>query len=1193
MKSISQSLQGKAERNTIASPEAGASHPPSGRKGFALVVTLSLMILLTVIAIGLLSLSTISLRASTHGSAAAVAQANARLALMMAVGELQRTAGPDQRITAPANLVNPNAPAGVTGVWNSWNLGLEQTPNYSAVKSGGNFHGYLMSDANPGSSHDPGTVPADARDAKLLVGPGTVGTNNASNEISAPPIPIAGKRGGASTGDIAWVTMDEGVKSRIDLEPSANSSNLADLITQIGSPARNDFGHADGMGFLAKDDSYLRQTLPKLVSLGEAGLESSPDAVAKYFHDFTVSSHSLQTDVARGGLKTDLSVLFDGTYGAALPSAYNKFVYSDTNTAYQATATIPSPDFQWGLFANYSRLYRLSTAADNPQTGLRARLPSPFPSRQITDTSTKKTRHEPNMAQVRQPVLMPTVVRVDTVFSLVTRRVHTSQWEHPTYPNLLHLMYLPVITLHNPYNVPLRVTNLNVEFSDIPVGFQFFINNQQVTTSPLMSLNDFYNGDTGGTRKAFNITLSNSLNSATEVLMGPGETRIFGTPFPPNHTWQIERVANGNRAAGALMFDYSSTMTGKDPNNTQPIRMMSGLITGPNDGIGFDVDWLAPNRNHTHTPAHIARTGGRGVINVRDSDNIRVQFGPQGPAIAQGTFEITLRMGSSTAQPYSKTQVFYLNNARLKTIMEEGTSPRFPEERSFPATFPVPGTAAITAGNLFEQDHTPISAYSRARPFAVFSIGAKTTAESLTSSRPLTDTGIAFQTATCDFTTRESQGASPLEMALVPVMPGSAGAIEVGGPDSKNAFFFGGHGELNGTTAATFYEIPITPLQSIAQLRHANSGSIGSMPYVTYTVGESRAHPAIPSSAHFFKPDEWRTFLDHSWLANHRLWDSYWFSTLATLQGMAYPSSTSQSALANAFFAGEQKLPNPRNTAWIPPGRTPGETASEAINPDGARSAAHILTRGGFNVNSTSVPAWVSVLSALASSDVPLVSGSVDKDPDGVPFPRMRRPTLGASGELTGWESLWNSYRTLSESEIKGLAELIVEEIRDRGPFLSMSEFVNRRLEGPGRFSNAGAIQSAIDRSNINRIMEANSKPVDEEELLEYGWMNPGAVTGHTGAGAPGEISQGDILSAIGSFISVRSDTFRIRAYGNARDANGKILSQAWCEAILQRTPDYVDSSDSAYQPATSNANETFGRRFQIISFRWLPQNEI
>lgn len=46
-------------------------HSPQSR-GFALVVTLSLMILLTIIAVGLLTLSSISLRASSQGNSTAV-----------------------------------------------------------------------------------------------------------------------------------------------------------------------------------------------------------------------------------------------------------------------------------------------------------------------------------------------------------------------------------------------------------------------------------------------------------------------------------------------------------------------------------------------------------------------------------------------------------------------------------------------------------------------------------------------------------------------------------------------------------------------------------------------------------------------------------------------------------------------------------------------------------------------------------------------------------------------------------------------------------------------------------------------------------------------------------------------------------------------------------------------------------------
>jgi hypothetical protein len=350
----------------------------SASKGFALVITLSLMILLTVIAVGLLTLSSISLRSLSQGAAMATARANARLAMMMALGELQKSAGPDQRVTAPANLVKPTHPEGLAGVWKSW----KPTPsgvsnqNYVDAKTGGNFLGYLT--------------------------------------------------------------------------PFENATS----------------------------------------------------------------------------------------------------------------------DSQWDFYANYARLYRRIASNDNPKDGLKATLPVVTnPSsylKGISDATLKKTRYEPDMSKVKKPVLMPTVARVDTVFSLV------SGPRDGKY--VLCMMYLPVITLHNPYNVPLRCTNLQVEFSDIPIGFEFLVNNQSCTTSGLIALNEMYYVNAGG-KKTFNMTLSTRLDSATEVLMKPGETKIFGTPFPKDSI-------SGNS-------DWQNNMTGS-------ARMIPGLPTGPNDGVGFVIDWLVP-----------------------------------------------------------------------------------------------------------------------------------------------------------------------------------------------------------------------------------------------------------------------------------------------------------------------------------------------------------------------------------------------------------------------------------------------------------------------------------------------------------------------------------------------------------------------------------------------------------------------
>ena len=1164
-------------------------------RGFALIVTLSLMILLTVVAVGLLTLSSISLRSSGQGSAMSVARANARMALMLAIGDLQKSAGPDKRITAPANLKNPTFAPGITGVWKSWNQQVGDL-NYDGAKTGSNFLGYLMSNPRPDTLPDPAALPQESATAKVknlrLVGPKSVTTVPAGvGEITAPMVEIAGAKGNVASGGVAWVTLDEGVKGRIDLAPAADPAALGERITQVGSAARNGFEAVDTkMSFLNDENAKLLISLPKLATLDSANLAAgSKGAVSQYFHDFTVASNSVQVDVRRGGLKTDLSVLFDGTYGSNLPSDYSsKYLYSDTATPYQGAAT--TSDIQWGLYANYMRLYRRSVAE------LVAALPTGYTVKSIADKTLGKARFEPDMSRVKQPMLMPTVVRVDTVFSLVARPVHGHRIgkNDPKYPYLLHLMYLPVITLHNPYNAPLKVTNLQVEFADFPVGFEFLVNGQPAVTGGLQAMNDLYTDykNIRGNKKTINLTLSNSLSGATEVLMGAGETRIFGTPFAPTTTFGSE-VENG--ADGVTMFDW-------EMNKTQTLKTIPGMITGPNDGVGFDLDTLGFGTRLPWMAARDTKNAFGGLILLAPDDNIQVKFAPKVPTSSGNLFSITLKMGNSAV---GTTQVFYLNQARLDEVMKEGTSPRFPEARNFPTpeVYPRVGMTPIKTTSILEDNAKAVSKYVKAKPFAIFSVGGKTTEESFTKSRPVADTGIAFQMATCDFTTSASQGASPLEFALVPVKSDGK-ALESGGiKDSKGTslqgFFFGGHGSDRGTTSATIYEVPKAPLQSIAQLRHANAGSIGSFPYSTYTVGEARAHPGVPSNSAFSVKDSSKTNLDHSWLANDQLWDRYWFSTLATLRGVAYSGSSAMDLkdLASEFFAGKRKLPNNRNIPYIPAGKKPSEVAIAAATATGKLSATSMMTAGGFNVNSTSVPAWISVLSSLVKTDVPLASGVTETDPSGTPFLRVRQPKNAFNSTIEAKEKLWNSYRTLNDTEIKSLATQIVAEIRTRGPFLSMAEFVNRRLGvSADPLAREGAIQAALGRTAINTVpdsMAYNSVPVSPSEVSGFGWKNSDAAVGNTGAGAPGEISQGDVLSAIGSFATVRSDTFRIRAFGDARNAAGQVIARVWCEANVQRLPEYVDGADLPEAIPSSIANTNFGRQFKVTAFRWLHPDEI
>lgn len=96
-------------------------------------------------------------------------------------------------------------------------------------------------------------------------------------------------------------------------------------------------------------------------------------------------------------------------------------------------------------------------------------------------------------------------------------------------------------------------------------------------------------------------------------------------------------------------------------------------------------------------------------------------------------------------------------------------------------------------------------------------------------------------------------------------------------------------------------------------------------------------------------------------------------------------------------------------------------------------------------------------------------------------------------------------------------------------------------------------------------------------------------------------------MRPIANTLSVRDDTFRIRAYGEVRNASQNTIARAWCEAVVQRMPGYSDSSndptvparimtaDGAFSPnsALTDVNRRFGRKFKIESFRWLGPSEI
>ncbi len=385
-----------------------------------------------------------------------------------------------------------------------------------------------------------------------------------------------------------------------------------------------------------------------------------------------------------------------------------------------------------------------------------------------------------------------------------------------------------------------------------------------------------------------------------------------------------------------------------------------------------------------------------------------------------------------------------------------------------------------------------------------------------------------------------------------------------------------GESSDSGQTHNVLFDIPRQPLISLGSLQHANLSP--ETWYPAYPFGNSWASPYFEHNAE-----------DFSYQLNKAFWDRYFFSGLP--DGLtAWPEP--------------KDWYNPRLFPLTPMPQNSGGTSGEL--PDATKLGAHLGIRGGFNINSTSTAAWSALLRGLQGREVPFVdpvAGNSGAAATGTGTPILRTSVAnGPAGEL------WRGFRSLSPAQIDALANAIVGVIREKGPFRSMADFVNRDLTAAkdSDFNLRGPLQVAIDRSGINRSATDPAAPWnadpevptvadrDQENGTAINLTYPEASTGPRSTAAPGFITQADLLTILGPVLSARSDTFVIRAYGNTLNrSNGAVESEVWCEAIAQRLPEYVDPSEAPHTAPALAENVNFGRRFRIVSFRWLSPDEL
>jgi hypothetical protein len=334
-----------------------------------------------------------------------------------------------------------------------------------------------------------------------------------------------------------------------------------------------------------------------------------------------------------------------------------------------------------------------------------------------------------------------------------------------------------------------------------------------------------------------------------------------------------------------------------------------------------------------------------------------------------------------------------------------------------------------------------------------------------------------------------------------------------------------------------------------------------------YAVGSSLADPFIPlESTHvdwgaFPKVEQFFTFggfhYDYAYLLNEALWDGYFFSSRLSADDPP------------------EDIYNPRMQVWRGWANAVGY----------AESAASLWIDGAFNVNSTSVEAWSALLASFYQETEP--------ESAAYPFRRLAGAPGGVFSGNAENSAAYDGFRALSLSQIRALAEAIVDQVRERGPFVGLSAFVNRSLDSasPTEHKIEGALSAALSAAGINAELEAYAVTPFELSGQRVPGSQAAVEQGYRTADLPGWLSQADLLSRIGSVLSARSDVFRIRAYGEVPDHSGTGAAPAVvCEMIVQRLPEYVDSSQSPETEfeALNAVNRDFGRRFAVISFRWL-----
>ena len=856
-----------------------------------------------------------------------------------------------------------------------------------------------------------------------------------------------------------------------------------------------------------------------------------------------------------------------------------------------------------------------------------------------------------------------------------------------------YMLVYPRIVLWNPWNVPIASQAYVVD-----VGNRFVVRSRVTYTtsgggSGTLVMRYGNNVSTPFDRADNNATQWNPGLSAMAFVVPatdfkPGEALVFSAPTTNTGTMStsvtrpytsggsqvlaaapLVSAANPTPYFKAALTIIPSTGVPGDPADFATYAKISGGVnatyqfaTGPGGGYDFSLQYnvMTPGYPYQNMTGQSYLLDGTGTQAYQMMDSDGYQRGNMGRWISAGETAVAYTdIRGASPGPVLAPSRYQSINYRLMWHDEPGTVGSLPENWSSPVVNPLTGSITTGRGgpftsigwvnnrqyNLFVQNNIRAPRFVRSPwDLCVWRRGSHDRSFGIwTNDRdPIIYTDNQY--APFDFSGRRratpffsATNASANHVYTLYDLPNDTlGAVSLGQFQHAPFSIFAWQPSLS---LGNSFADPSSPASTSEMLL---AGTGGQTTLVSSTALGGNFND-LPTAA--LQRDEITTnsyfIYDHAFELNTALWDSWFLSTI--------PFGNNGWTSVNAPWSTTTAFPNARITTLGSKQLVPDSVAmtyTPAI-PSLYYASASTAVAGAFNINSTNVKAWTAFLSSARNLKVPTVLGGADST--GTPFPRNLRPQQGkVQGAVTAAsfdKNVWGGYRSLTDAEIQTLATNIVAEVRKRGPFLSLADFVNRRLQPVGFTatlpagaitgaaytdpSNMGALQAAIEKSGLNdnfgiplassttnTTYNGTSSLIQRDSVADYADAEDAmkfrprseARVAHRSAGAPGYLLQSDILQQLAPAMTPRSDTFTIRAYGQATDNSGaRKLAEAWCEIVVQRMPNPADpdndSSASALNPKlnfTTNASGVrtylrpdLGRRFRIVQFRWLSPNEI